>query len=121
MSARTHVVAAVGDIPEGSHRVVEVDGREYGIFNVAGTFHAVPNRCLHQGGPLCRGRLGAALTATADSDWRPRWEQAGEVIRCPWHQLEFNVTTGRCLANPRRKLATLDVVVDAGEVKLMFR
>jgi nitrite reductase/ring-hydroxylating ferredoxin subunit len=119
-SRRTaHVVAAVEDIPEGGHRVVAVSGREYGVFNVGGTFHAIPNRCLHQGGPLCRGRLGGALVATAESGWRPGWTQEGEVIRCPWHQLEFNVTTGRCLADPRRRLATVEVLVEDGQIKLV--
>lgn len=118
MSGQLHVVAKVADIPEGAHVVVKVGNREYGIFNVAGAFHALPNLCLHQGGPLCRGRLGDALGASADTDWQLRWEQKGEVIACPWHALEFNVTTGRCLAYPERSLPTFEVVVDGDDVKL---
>jgi nitrite reductase (NADH) small subunit len=124
VSARTrertaHTVARVGDIPEGAHVVVRAGAREYGIFNVRGRYHAIPNRCLHQGGPLCRGRLGATLTASAETDWRPRWEQEGEIITCPWHQLEFSVVTGRCLAHRNRRLATFEVVVDGDELKLL--
>jgi nitrite reductase/ring-hydroxylating ferredoxin subunit len=114
-----HVVAAVDEIPEGSHRVVAVGGREYGVFNVGGEFYAIPNRCLHQGGPLCRGRVGGALVASAQSGWRPHWAQEGEVITCPWHQLEFNVTTGQCLANPRRRLPKLEVRVADGQIVLV--
>jgi nitrite reductase/ring-hydroxylating ferredoxin subunit len=27
---------------------------------------------------------------------------AGQVLRCPWHTYEFDLTTGRCLADPDR-------------------
>lgn len=118
--ARTgHTVGRAADVPEGSHVVVRVGTREYGIFNVRGSYHALPNRCLHQGGPLGRGRLGATLAASADTDWRPRWVQEGEVVSCPWHQLEFNVLSGRCLAHPGRRLPTFEVRVEDGELKLL--
>jgi 3-phenylpropionate/trans-cinnamate dioxygenase ferredoxin subunit len=120
MSRRPHVVAKVSEIPEGTHRVVKVGNREFGIFNVGGSFYALPNVCLHQAGPLCRGRLGDALTASAESDWQLRWDQRGEVVACPWHSLEFNVTTGRCLAYPNRSLRTFEVVVDGQDLKLML-
>jgi nitrite reductase/ring-hydroxylating ferredoxin subunit len=32
-------VAAVGDIPAGGAKVVEVKGRELAVFNVSGTFY----------------------------------------------------------------------------------
>jgi nitrite reductase (NADH) small subunit len=114
-----HVVGTVGDVHAGEALVVRVGGREYGIFRVGDRFHALPNACLHQGGPLCRGRVGAALVADAAGEWVPRWEQAGEVIRCPWHQLEFNVTTGRCLADPRRRMSTFEVTVRGDELVLI--
>jgi 3-phenylpropionate/trans-cinnamate dioxygenase ferredoxin subunit len=114
-----HVVAAIADVRAGEPLVVRAGGREYGIFRVGERFHALPNACLHQGGPLCRGRLGAALVADGSTGWAPRWEQAGEVIRCPWHQLEFNVTTGRCLADPRRRMTTLEVIVRGSDLVLI--
>ena len=67
------VVGRLADFPAGTHRVVEVDGREIGVFNIAGRFYGLPNLCPHQTGPLCEGRtvtgtlrrpgqrLGAAL------------------------------------------------------------
>ena len=45
-----HVVARVVDIPPGSHGVVVVAGRPIGIFNLAGEFFGLLNRCPHQGG-----------------------------------------------------------------------
>jgi nitrite reductase/ring-hydroxylating ferredoxin subunit len=42
----------------------------------------------------------------------------GEVITCPWHQLEFHVPTGRCLAFPHLKVRSYEVVVDGGDVRV---
>ena len=68
-----HVVARVDEIPPGERKIVEVAGRSIGVFNVGGEFFALRNRCPHQGGPLCEGRLlrraerrpARASTATA--------------------------------------------------------
>jgi nitrite reductase/ring-hydroxylating ferredoxin subunit len=51
-----HLVGAITDFPEGSHKVVKVGRREIGIFNVGGRLYGLPNLCPHQTGPLCEGR-----------------------------------------------------------------
>ena len=108
------VVGRVADFPEGTHRVVTVDGRSVGIFNIGGRFYGLLNRCAHQGGPLCEARR---TTGTLVSDgWRLEWAQEGEIIACPWHGLEYHVPTGRCLAFPEIVLRRYDVVVDGDDV-----
>jgi nitrite reductase/ring-hydroxylating ferredoxin subunit len=95
------VVGRLEDFPAGTHRVVQAEGREIGVFNVDGRFYGLPNLCPHQTGPLCEGRAATGtLAADADSDWKPRWVMRDEVIACPWHGLEYHVPTGRCLAFP---------------------
>jgi nitrite reductase/ring-hydroxylating ferredoxin subunit len=99
-SPARHVVAAVEEIPPGSHKVIEVDGREIGVFNVDGEYFAVLNRCPHQGGPLCEGRQAGFLTSPAPGDYR--LSRPGEVIRCPWHGWEFDLRTGQSWCEPGR-------------------
>ena len=48
-----HVVASVTEVPPGTNKLVIAKDRDIGIFNVAGTFYALANRCPHKGGPLC--------------------------------------------------------------------
>ena len=36
-------------------KLVTIEGREIGVFNVHGEFYALRNRCPHQGGALCKG------------------------------------------------------------------
>jgi nitrite reductase (NADH) small subunit len=116
-----HRVGSVGDFPVGSHQVVKVGRREIGIFNIRGTFYALPNLCPHQAGPLCRGeRLSGTVAASANDrgTWDLDWVMDGEVIACPWHGLEFHVPTGRCLAFPKLTVRTYDVLVDGDAVRI---
>ena len=103
-----HVVCAARELKPGERRIVEVEGRSIGLFNVAGAFLAVRNRCPHQGGPLCEGVLVGALTSTAPGEYQ--YERPGEVIRCPWHGWEFDLRTGASWFDPRRRrVRTYDV------------
>ena len=109
-------VLKVDELPEGDHKVVKVGSKEIGIFNVRGSFYAIPNACFHQNGPLCLGAISGTLRAGEDTSWKPEWVQDGEVIVCPWHSLEFNVITGQCIAYPRKKLPTYQLRVENGEI-----
>ena len=111
------VVGRVADFPEGTHRVVSVEGREVGVFNIGGRLYGLLNRCAHQGGPLCEAaRTTGTLVADAEGRWLPRWEHEGEIVACPWHGLEYHVPTGRCLAYPDIVLRRYDVAVEGDEV-----
>lgn len=95
-----HVVATVAEIPPGSRKIVEAEGRSIGVFNVEGRFYAVRNRCPHQGGPLCLGRTTGFVTARSPGDYV--YERDGEFLRCPWHGWEFDLATGRSVFDPTK-------------------
>jgi len=118
--AEAHVVAHASDIPEGTHCVVKIEDREIGIFNVHGEYYALPNLCVHQGGPLCKGMVSGTVVANADTGWKLQWVFDGEIVSCPWHSLEFNITTGQCLAFPKRRLRTYPVIVENGDIKILL-
>ena len=75
-------VARVGEIPEGSVKIVRVDDQELAVFHVEGGYHVIEDVCTHDGGPLAEGVL------------------EGRVIECPRHGARFDVTTGEVLAPP---------------------
>jgi nitrite reductase/ring-hydroxylating ferredoxin subunit len=112
------VLAAVEELPPGAHRVFDVEGREIGIFNLDGVYHALPNLCPHQLGPVCTGRLSGTLAARRATGWRIEWVQEGEILTCPWHGLEFHVPTGQCLAFQAIRLRRYEVWAEDGVVKL---
>jgi 3-phenylpropionate/trans-cinnamate dioxygenase ferredoxin subunit len=95
---KKYVVARVEDIPEGSRLIVNVQGREIGIFNVDGTFHAILNRCPHRGGALCKGDV--LNLVIADKPGEVRLDTTTTFIVCPWHGWEYDIETGQSWYDP---------------------
>ena len=93
-------VGKLGNLPPGECRVVEVHGTELALCNVDGTYYAIDNTCVHQGGPLGEGVMD------------------GENIICPWHSWRYNVKTGASPSNPSVSVKTYPVKIDNGEVKV---
>src|SRR5229473_3756980 len=91
-------VASVSEIPPGGRKIVEIAGRSIGVFNVGGEYFALRNRCPHQGGPLCEGRLAGFVESNGPGDLR--YSRPGEILRCPWHAWEYDIRTGQSYFNP---------------------
>ncbi|MCY4372954.1 MAG: Rieske (2Fe-2S) protein [Spirochaetaceae bacterium] len=109
-----HVVGPADAIPPGGRRVLTVAGRSIGIFNVEGRFHALRNSCLHNQAPVCLGEVGATYLPSAPGQYRRGLD--GRVLRCPWHGWEYDISTGRNLIDPSRKLTTYPVTVENGDL-----
>ena len=116
--SQVYTVARACDLPVGSHQVVQVGQRKIGLFNIGGTYFALPNLCPHQLGPLCEGRVSGTLITGPDYDWKLAWGQDGEIVTCPWHGMEYHVPTGQCLAYPEIRLRTYEVWVEGEMVKI---
>jgi nitrite reductase (NADH) small subunit/3-phenylpropionate/trans-cinnamate dioxygenase ferredoxin subunit len=78
-------VAAVGDVAPGTGTVVEVKGKTLALFNLNGTFYTLDNTCTHMGGPLGEGDV------------------QGNIVTCPWHGSQFDITTGDVVGPPARR------------------
>jgi nitrite reductase/ring-hydroxylating ferredoxin subunit len=113
-----HFVGPIADFPVGCHRVVTIRNLEIGIFNVAGTLHALPNICPHQFGPLCRGTINGTMVCTAETAWQHAWVRTGEIVTCPWHGIEFDIMTGVSLASSRLRVRRYAAGVEDGQVKI---
>lgn len=109
-----HVVAQVAEIPDGGRKLVSVEGRSIGVFNLGGEFFALLNRCPHQGGALCLGqRIGLVVS---DEPGVYRYSRSGEMLKCPWHGWEFDIRTGQSWCDPRRtRVRTYPVSVTPGQ------
>jgi nitrite reductase/ring-hydroxylating ferredoxin subunit len=113
-----YVVGAVEEFPSGTHRVVKLGRVEVGVFNVNGDFYALPNVCPHQFGPLCEGTVNGTMACSAATGWRFQWVREGEIVTCPWHGIEFDISTGKSLSSPRLRVRTYPVAVEGGQVKV---
>jgi nitrite reductase/ring-hydroxylating ferredoxin subunit len=70
------------EVPAGTIRELQLDGKTVALANVEGKFYAINNTCLHRGGPLGQGEL------------------AGNIVTCPWHGWQYDATTGKVKMNP---------------------
>lgn len=106
-----HVVGKTSEIPPGERKIMDVDGRSIGVFNVNGQYHALRNSCPHQLAPLCRGTVTGTTLPSAPGEYI--WAREGEIVRCPWHGWEFDLTTGKSIFNPHRmRVKTYRVTVE---------
>jgi 3-phenylpropionate/trans-cinnamate dioxygenase ferredoxin subunit len=109
-----HVVADVASLPPGTRRVVKVNGREIGLFNVDGRFYAIANRCAHQGGPLCSGLLLGQLTSSRPGEYD--FEPGKKLLECPWHGWEYDLETGQSWVDPAKmRVKAYPVAIESGK------
>jgi nitrite reductase/ring-hydroxylating ferredoxin subunit len=108
-----YAVARADEIPPGGRKIVEVAGRSIGIFNVGGEFFAIRNQCPHAGGPLCEGVLSGFVRSKEPGEYT--YIRKGEIIRCPWHQWEFDVRTGQSWFDPvKTRVRSYEARVEPG-------
>jgi 3-phenylpropionate/trans-cinnamate dioxygenase ferredoxin subunit len=89
---------------------VEAGGRSIGVYNLGGEFHALRNLCPHQGAELCKGLVRPLMVA--DGPEQIDFEREGEIVRCPWHQWEFDIKTGCMIVDPSMRTKSYEVTVE---------
>lgn len=75
-------VAMVGELGPGQRKLIDVDGEPLAVFNVAGQYFAIADRCSHDGGPVGEGPV------------------TGGAIVCPRHGARFSLESGQALSLP---------------------
>lgn len=75
-------VGTMQELIPGVWHVVDVDGAQVAVVNVAGNYFAIEDVCTHDGGELTGGTL------------------CGYEIECPRHGARFDVRTGAALCAP---------------------
>ncbi|MVP02048.1 Rieske (2Fe-2S) protein [Paenibacillus lutrae] len=113
-----HIVLDAADVPEGGHAVVELQGREIGIYRIGGHYYALNNYCPHQGAPMCAGYVSGT---TMPSDvYEYEYAKKGEIIRCPWHGWEFDIKTGKSLFSDKVRVKSYEVRVTDGKIGIVL-
>ena len=101
--AEYRTVCAIEELPPGSGRLFQADGKDVAVFNLDGEILAIEDTCLHAGGPLHEGSI-----------------LDGKIV-CPWHHWEFDLHDGSCALNPFHKLAVYATRVEDGQVQVSLR
>jgi nitrite reductase/ring-hydroxylating ferredoxin subunit len=84
-------VAKIDEIPAGKMKHIEIDGKELMIANINGKYFAVSDRCGHSNALLSMGILN------------------GDIVTCPLHAAQFDVTAGKKVREPNLRVAVPEV------------
>ncbi len=90
--------ALLSEIPSGKNKNVTVNNVPIGLYNVGGKVYATSGVCLHAGGPVGDGILEE------------------NIITCPWHGWQYDVTTGANQVMPAIKLKTFKAEVRGKDI-----
>lgn len=94
-------VLTLADVPPGTAKQVEIDGRKIAVVNARGTVYAIDDTCTHENESLSEGPV------------------VGEIIACPKHGSRFHLATGRVLSLPAvRPVNTYAVKVEGEDIFL---
>lgn len=102
-------------VPEGGRLVVDVGDKTIGIFRVGGKLYAWNNKCAHQGGPVCQGKIIPRVTEVIEPGGESRgftFDESKLHIVCPWHGFEYDIRTGIHPGRPSARL--IRVAVEEG-------
>ncbi len=95
------VVAPQGAIKEGGAGTYgHNNNRVVAVFLKDGTYYAVDNECRHEDGPVGEGAINGCL------------------VKCPYHEWEYDFTTGKCTTQPDSRLETYAVRVQDGFIQV---
>ncbi|HRJ41658.1 MAG: Rieske (2Fe-2S) protein [Caldilineaceae bacterium] len=104
-------ICRVSELPPGERKIVEAGKRTIGVFNIRGEYFAIRNQCPHQNAPLCKGIVTGTTLPSQPGEYI--WAKDGEIIRCPWHGWEFDITNGRSIFNPHKmRVKSYEVTVE---------
>jgi len=90
--------AKMEEVPAGTIREFQLDGKTVALANVGGKLFAINNVCLHRGGPLGQGDL------------------AGQIVTCACHGWQYDVTSGKLTANPAIGVETYEVELRGDDI-----
>jgi nitrite reductase/ring-hydroxylating ferredoxin subunit len=105
-------VGAGERVPEGGRLVVDIGDKTIGIFRVEGKLYAWENRCAHQGGPVCQGKIIPRVTEIIEPGGESRgfaFDESHLHIVCPWHGFEYDIKTGVHPGRPAARLIRVAV------------
>lgn len=102
------------EMADGDRRLIKKGQVEVGVFRIGDQFVAWHNRCAHQGGPVCQGRVFPKVLERLGEDRISAgfcYSEDAMHIVCPWHGYEYDLRTGRNSGNPGLGLRAAEVIL----------
>ena len=81
---------------ERDRKIIAQGDLEIGVFHVGGEFFAYENNCVHQGGPVCQGKIMGRVKEDLGKDKTSkglRFSESDIHIVCPWHGWGYDLSS----------------------------
>ncbi|WP_102264452.1 Rieske (2Fe-2S) protein [Mesobacillus jeotgali] len=111
-----YTVCKAEELKTGQMKAFTVDRKSIVVIRSQnGEVYALRNVCPHKGPALSDGSLDGTCLASEPGEYN--LEKVGEVLKCPWHNWEFDIKTGCSLFDPENvRVKTFDVLEEEGTV-----
>ena len=116
-------VGSFSDFEEENQTIVHVAKMEVGIFRLGNEIFAYENKCPHQGGPACEGKIIPKVISKIDKNNHYQGDDFDENemhFVCPWHGWEYDMRTGRHAGDPRMGLRAIEILEREEKVYLII-
>jgi 3-phenylpropionate/trans-cinnamate dioxygenase ferredoxin subunit len=110
-----HILFPVDELEPGSNRSVEVEGVRIALFRTPdGEVRALRDVCPHAGARMSLGTVESMVVGSESGHYRLSEKP---IVRCPWHGYEFDLDTGRCIADPDGlRMRAYPVTIEDGRI-----
>ena len=94
-------VCSIEELLPGKTKVVYLEGKQVGVFNIDGKIYAINNRCTHARGPLTKGDMNFEVC----------------TVVCPWDYGKCDIWTGEALDGLVKKpVETFEVEIKGNKI-----
>lgn len=100
MTTNAHRICMSSDVRDDESREILIEGLVIAIFRNAGNLFAMDGMCMHQGGPIARGKV------------------EGGCVTCPWHGWQYELNSGNNAATGKPMLSTYPIRDNEGWIEI---
>lgn len=101
MPSTTHDIGPLTQFSEAQPYRIEIDHHAIVLVRQKDTVYALRDICPHQGARLSAGKVSGTPLSRLPGD-PIKYSKQGQIIVCPWHGWEYDLTSGCSLVAPQR-------------------
>ena len=95
---KRHIVAKAEELEPGHRKIIRLGNREIGVFNIDGDLYGLRN--------------------VVPMEFGYGHERENEILKCPWHQWEFDIKTGISITDPDIRVRSYRVEREGDDIVL---
>lgn len=107
-------VCKLSEIGDGEARAVRASGRDLLVIRRGDEVYALRDVCPHYGARLSGGVVTCARVAGEVGEYLA--DEEVPMLRCPWHNWEFDVRSGECQQDATKRVAVYATQVIGDEI-----